>query len=273
MAGPGWVEAKRLIKFHTLFYNMNSLLDRFPFFKKSSSQKFHERTKLLSFRNVSKSSVSKWPSEWTDINYKGYTRFKKVKLPKPKVDTIKSLTEILSLRHSSHEFHNQSLSLIQLSNLLYYSLGIKDESTGRRFYPSAGARYPIEAYVVVFNIKNLRPGLYHYHLKSHSLEFMWSFKNMKNQVMKSFSVEWLKKASTILILTGLFWRNEVKYGDRGYRHVLAESGIITQNISLVATMLNLKTNAVGGYIDDVLNNLLDVDGEEESVLGVIGIGE
>ena len=65
----------------------------------------------------------------------------------------------------------------------------------------------------------------------------------------------------------------MKYRDRGYRHTLTELGALTQNIYLLSAVLKLGCASIGGFIDDKLNSLLDLDGEDESVLGVIAVGE
>ena len=75
------------------------------------------------------------------------------------------------------------MSFRELSVILYYSCGIKnfkkysndvDEliDKSKRFYPSAGARYPLEVYLGVFNVKNFFPGIYHYNVKWNTLELL-----------------------------------------------------------------------------------------------------
>ncbi|MBI2641390.1 nitroreductase family protein [Candidatus Roizmanbacteria bacterium] len=64
----------------------------------------------------------------------------------------------------------------------------------------------------------------------------------------------------------------MKYKDRGYRHVMMETGIMTQNIHLVSQALHLGCCAISGFIDDCINKLLDIDGREESVTTVLAVG-
>jgi len=64
----------------------------------------------------------------------------------------------------------------------------------------------------------------------------------------------------------------VKYKDRGYRYIFIEAGHLGQNISLVAKNLNLSTCAIGGFIDEELNNLLDIDSQKESVIYIFAVG-
>ena len=71
----------------------------------------------------------------------------------------------------------------------------------------------------------------------------------------------------------MFKRTILSYGDRGYRHILVEAGHLGQNIYLNSVALGLSCCAIGGYIDDKLNSLIDVDGLNESVVYVLAVGK
>ena len=77
----------------------------------------------------------------------------------------------------------------------------------------------------------------------------------------------------LLVISAIFFRNKVKYNERGYRHVLTEVGSLIQTIYLTCTALGIGCCPTGGYKDDGYNSLLDLDGIEESVIGVVAIGE
>ena len=64
----------------------------------------------------------------------------------------------------------------------------------------------------------------------------------------------------------MFGRSRIKYGERGYRFALPEAGHAMQNILPGATALGLGACPVGGFIDDRLHDLVDVDRVEEAVL-------
>jgi SagB-type dehydrogenase family enzyme len=156
--------------------------------------------------------------------------------------------------------------------LLYYSAGLKTKKINKhvgRFYPSAGARYPLELYIVSLN-SQLPRALYHYYPKEHGLEKMWLYN--ENQIALCFDQDWIKKASIILLISAVFKRTTTKYGDRGYRHVLIESGHMGQNIYLISSALNLSCCSIGGFFDLKLNRLLEVDGVEEAIIYAFAIG-
>lgn len=47
-----------------------------------------------------------------------------------------------------------------------------------------------------------------------------------------------------------------KYGDRGYRYICMDAGIIGQRINLISNSLGLGSSGIGGYFDDMVNETL-----------------
>lgn len=235
-------------------------------------EKYHQKSKILT---LSKDNLdpAKWPKEWKTVRYKGYGRLQEIILPQPQTFIDKPFSAVLSQRNSGRKFSANPIKLSNLSSLLYYSAGINKsdpKNENNRFYPSAGARYPLEVYLIAQNIKNLPKGLYHYYLKNHSLEKLFTFD--KFDTGKYFNQDWIKSAPIIILTTAVFKRTTIKYGDRGYRHILQESGHLGQNIYLLSSILDLSCCAIGGYMDDKLNKLLDIDGLNEAVIYVLAIG-
>lgn len=247
--------------------NLNKLLGK----PDTDFEKFHRITKQkkISAENL---DPAKWPKEWKTVHFKAYGRLAEIVLPKPQTLTNISLQSALYKRTSSRKFSRQPLSREKLSMLLYYSSGLKDiqkPESSARFYPSAGARYPLETYLVLLNT-SLPKGLYHYYLKYHTLEKLLDLP--KFQFRRYFSQNWIGQAAGLIIITGVFKRTTIKYAGRGYRHILQESGHIGQNIYLVSAALGFNCCAIGGYIDGRLNKLLDIDGITEAVIYVLAVG-
>ena len=90
--------------------------------------------------------------------------------------------------------------------------------------------------------------------------------------MDQFNQKWIKKSAMLIIVTAIFERTTTKYGDRGYRHILTEYGHIAQNVYLLSSAFGLGCCSIGGFIDNGLNKLLDIDPVDESVIGVIAVG-
>lgn len=241
--------------------------------KLTRSRKFHSDTKIREFGPSAAADYS-WPEEWRKIYYKAYPRLDQIILPIPSQRKY-DLRNALLRRESSREFSKKAIKFLDLSDLLYYSMGIKNiiqkNKLTKRTYPSAGARYPLEMYPFVLNVQGLKSAVYHYHLKTHSLEVILERPFFK-QTMKQFSQPWISTAALILVISAVFDRTEMKYKDRGYRHIMAEYGHVAQNVYLMSTALGLSCCSIGGFVDDGLNKVLDLDGRDESVVGVIAVG-
>jgi SagB-type dehydrogenase family enzyme len=73
-------------------------------------------------------------------------------------------------------------------------------------------------------------------------------------------------------LAGFFPRHERKYGEGGYRMLVAEAGHISQNLVLAATALGLSARPFGGVFEDLLNQELGADEAEEAFLLAVLVG-
>ncbi len=238
------------------------------------SRRFNNSIKINDFSKFKKTPYNTWPEQWKKIYYKAYPKMGQVLLPDP-VRAKWSLDNALIGRTSVRTFTKKDIKLAELSSLLYFSGGLKQllfkESGERRFYPSAGARYPLEIYPIVFCAESVKPAIYHYHIKSHSLEEIYD-KSFVSKTLKQFDQPWISSSSLLIVVSAVFDRTENKYGNRGLRHIYTEYGHYAQNISLIAQELGLGSCSIGGFLDDGLNHLLDFDPIDESVIGVIAVG-
>jgi SagB-type dehydrogenase family enzyme len=75
-----------------------------------------------------------------------------------------------------------------------------------------------------------------------------------------------------VILTGMLGRTRIKYQERAYRFMLLEAGHTAENILLAAASLDLAATPVGGFIDDEVAAILDIDGVDEVVVELIPVG-
>lgn len=218
---------------------------------------------------------SQWPKEWGTVYYKAYPRLPGIVLPETRLSA--DLGDTIFHRSSGRGFIDSPLSLEQMSQLLKYSCGTTrtraDGQAMRRAQASGGARYPIEVYPLVLRGgEGLAPGLYHYNVKLHTLETLWDKAFTKEEAKEYFVYEWTVDASVVFLMTAVFWRNQMKYGERGYRYILIEAGHIGQNMYLVSEALGLKCVALGGTRDEKVEELLDIDGVNESVVYALAIG-
>lgn len=237
-------------------------------------EKFHVKSSHNKPNN--KLPEKNWPPEWKKIYYKSYTRFDEKLLTKPDLSQTISFVDVLSSRKSARAFSQEKIDEKSLSTLLYYSAGLKSPISSKhanRFYPSGGSRYPLEIYILSQNTF-LKKGLYHYYVKNHSLEELLTVNAIKlDELFLEEAVDKISSAACFVLITAVFKRNTIKYGDRGYRYILQETGHLAQNIYLLSSALKLNCCAIGGYRDDYMNNLIDIDGINEGIGYVIALGK
>ena len=219
------------------------------------------------------------PILWKTIHYKQYPRLDHVKLPKQfnAKPSTKDLLKILSARKSERSASEVTLSLEILGRILYHSAGLiyrseDSKNLERRPYPSGGARYPIEIYPIIFQIPSITAGVYHYDILGHQLVRLVDGNYSIKIASWCSKQDWIAKMKYMLVLTAIFPRSTIKYNDRGYRFAFFEAGHIAQNVYLLATYFNLNCCAIGGFQDEEINKLLDIDGENESAIYLLALG-
>lgn len=200
----------------------------------------------------------------------------------PEVESADAL-DVLGERRSLRRYADDPLSLRALSALLLHGCGVSDIASDEagnekplRTYPSAGGLYPVELYPVVLNVEGVDTGLYYYSVAEHGLRRLRADEEgfvdeFEDALVTSDQLD-LTEAPVVFVLTGAFWRSKSKYGPRGYRYVLQESGHLAQNLLLVAEALDLGGVPAAAFHDHEMNDLLDVDGVNEAVVYAVGVG-
>lgn len=252
--------------------NLDEIINPFKNFE------FLEYFEKSSIKKYSR-DLTKYPEDWKRINFKTYPRFKQIKLKNLLKKTKDNLLKTLSQRKSKRIFRSYRIKSNEISYILSGAAITRVfkndyEYFSYRAYPSGGARYPLELYLMILNCKKIKPGLYHYNVRYHSLEYMWGFsKNQLNKIFGSQS-KFLSKSSILIIITGIIKRGLSRYGERYLRYVFIEAGHLAQNILLLSTKIGLKTCPIGGFKDQEIKKLLNLTDEElELPLYVIAVGK
>ena len=192
--------------------------------------------------------------------HKEYPRMPRMPLPAPEALAL-PLHEALRRRESfSICASERPLGAAEWGTLLGNALGMRDER--RRHYPSGGALYPVETYVIGTVLEGYPSGVFHYHPRAHALEFLWetppSF--AMSDVIRSANVA---LAPALMVFTAVWDRSDVKYGDLAYSHALIEAGHMAENLMLAATALSFGTRPIAGFDDATTAALLDLDERTE----------
>ena len=193
----------------------------------------------------------------------------KIKLPEPSKDGKKSLERTLTERRSIRDYSNENLTLKELSQLLWAAYGITDPR-GFRTAPSAGALYPLEIFVVAGRVDGLEPGIYRYDPKRHEIIRVVEGDRREELSKAAVGQACVKNAAINMVITAVYERTTVKYGERGIRYVHFEVGHAAQNVLLQATALDLGAVPVGAFSDTEVKSILKLS--EEDPLYIIAIG-
>jgi SagB-type dehydrogenase family enzyme len=191
-----------------------------------------------------------------------------VDLPSPKLSGDISVEEAISKRRSVRSYAERSLTLEQVSRLLWSAQGITDKR-GFRAAPSAGALYPLELFVVAGGVRGLEPGVYRYHPEEHRLSLRK--KGDVRRELGAFGQGWVAEAPAVIVFAGVYERTTGKYGERGVRYVHMEVGYAGENLFLQAEALGLGTVVVGAFHDNQVKKVLSLD-EKEEPLAIMPVG-
>ena len=193
-----------------------------------------------------------------------------IKLPGPALKGELSLEETLEKRRSIRGFSDEALALGEISQLLWAAQGITDKG-GFRTAPSAGALYPLELYLVSRNVDGLAPGVYSYTPWQHKLIKVGDKEVFAELTEKALMQSWAKSSAAMIVISAVYERTTVKYGQRGIRYVHMEVGCAAQNIYLQATSLNLGTTFIGAFDDEKVKSILNLATDEQP-LSVMPVG-
>lgn len=203
---------------------------------------------------------------------KTYDRYPLVSLKTPSNVLGISLVDALSNRKSIREFDERSMSLDQLSQWLFYSARqVNSQGTRSAPFPSGGALYPIDNYVLSIAIDGLERGVYHYDSYSHGLRKLPQNLYDNDKLSRVFKYT-NHRPNGILCMTMSKHRNFPKYGLRGYLLSLLEAGHRMQNLQLVASASDLGCCSLGAADFDEVNRLLAVDGVNEHYIYSTTVG-
>lgn len=207
--------------------------------------------------------------------------------PLPQADTTlittQNLVDNFYKRKTCRSFLGKSITLEQLSTLLYLSFGTIHKEWPdlkglqqlglRKAFPSGGGLHPEEAYIIALHVEGLEPGIYHYDCHNHGL------RHIKSGFFEEYLVEllcsqyFLEGVAAGIFLTSQFEKSWWKYPhSRGYRVSLMDMGHASQTALLMATALGLNTWMSGAFSDRKTRAFLEIENPSEYPLLFLGIG-
>ncbi len=216
----------------------------------------------------------------TDGDYRAYPGASHIGLSEDVPNRLHGFHALTRARRSRREYAGQPLCREDFDALLHTACGVTGTMPweGRelklRAYPSSGALYAVEIYPVVLRVDGLEPGVYHYAAGENKIEAVTPEIELNRIIAAALPVErqMVSGAAVMICLVGQFRRHERKYGEGGYRMMVAEAGHISENLVLTATALGLTARPFGGVFDGLINRDLGLDETEEQFLLSVLVG-
>jgi SagB-type dehydrogenase family enzyme len=189
------------------------------------------------------------------------------------VDLVSAIRE----RRSHRQFKADPLNPDELSFLLWATQGIRayaGGSTAFRTVPSAGCRHALETYLCVLNITGLDQGIYRYLPVEHQLLSISRKGGLAERITAAaLQQRFLAQASVVFIWTTIPYRMEWRYGLAAHKVIALDAGHVCQNLYLACAAIGGGTCAVAAYHQEMMDDLLGVDGEEEFTLYLAPVGK
>ena len=202
------------------------------------------------------------PKKWAQARFQKRNIGSKevhMKLREPDIKGEMPLETTIKRRRTIRSFRSETITIDQISQLLWAAQGITADKGYFRAAPSGGALYPMDVYSVVGagSVSGMDNGVYHYSSRDHSLSLVKTGDMRVRLARAALSQMWMAKAPLNFIITAEYDRIRIKYGIRGIRYAMIEAGHIGQNIFLQSEALGLSAGIVGAFHD---NDVIKVAG-------------
>jgi SagB-type dehydrogenase family enzyme len=192
--------------------------------------------------------------------------------------TSSGMSALMALAAPSNVAEEHVPSRRDLAALLHYSAGITKRGIipgGQMYFRAAactGALYHIELYLVCGDLLDLSACVYHFGPHDFSLRRLRAGDYRGVLVEASGQEPAVAQAPGIIVTTSVYWRNAWKYQARAYRHSYWDSGTILANLLTTGNAHHIPTKVVTAFVDQPVNQLLDLDDQREAALQLVPVG-
>ncbi len=208
-----------------------------------------------------------YPSDATLVNL----------IPPDKLKTRETtFLSIVNSRVSRRKFLDESISLEELSYLLWCTQGVKRQLKlgAFRTVPSAGARCPFETYLYIRKVEGLQPGLYRYISLQHKLLFLKSIENAEEIFTNlAYGQKFAANGSVLFIWVAIPYRTEWRYTTLAHKFIAIDLGIVCENLYLACEARGLGTVAIGYYEQEKMDSYLDLDSTDVFSVLIAPVGK
>jgi SagB-type dehydrogenase family enzyme len=217
---------------------------------------------------------------------------KKIALRKFSISPSEAVSPVATLlreRHSTRNFDDQRpITLEELSRFLDGTARVLSQGTSRlalgeespsvtytfRPYPSAGACYELELYLVIDKCEGLARGFYHYDAGEHALVPI-EVRSTELDVLlmrAAFAMGAPIAPQVLITTTARFGRISWKYSSIAYALILKDVGVLMQTFYMMATDMGLGGCAIGLTNIELFAKMTGIEFHVEGPVGQFAIG-
>ncbi len=188
------------------------------------------------------------------------------------------LAGAIGTRQSRRKYSDECLIVEELAFLLWATQGQRrpgEEPPHFRTVPSAGARHSFETYLFIHRVEKVPPGLYRYLPLSNELVFIKSVDNQhKTRLSRAvLGQQFVANSAVVFVWTTVPSRMEWRYLQAAHRVILLDAGHVCQNLYLACEAIQAGTCAIAAYDQEVMDELIEVDGEEQFTIYLAPVGK
>ncbi len=165
-----------------------------------------------------------------------------------------SFRDVVVERRSCREFTGARISRQNLAAILDH--GHRTASPGPIRLLQAPER--IATHVVVSRVEGLQPGIYRYLPDEHELLLVEPGDYHQQIAHCALGQELARDAAAVVAHTADLGAAIETFGDRAYRYLHLDAGVIGQYLNLAAIGLGVGVSGIGGFFDDAVNRLLSL---------------
>jgi SagB-type dehydrogenase family enzyme len=173
-------------------------------------------------------------------------------------------TQMIILRRSTREFVSEQMSKEVLSEILEFSFSRYVHE------PLSGAF--LKHWLLIRNVEGLENAVYRYFPFENKLIFHKNIEDWDKVSEAALSQRIALDSNVVLVQSCNLNRATAAYGDRIYRYLCMDSGRIGEYINLIANHLGYGSSGIGGYYDDLVNDVMNIE-HTEGILYMTSIGK
>lgn len=249
---------------------MEDLLDKFRYFLKDTVRQTIDFSMTEQSRGVPPPPVEKPYAPGSElIDLPGLAAWQGI--------AATDLVSAIAHRKSHRNFKPEPVTLDELSFLLWATQGVRQKTGGGsvfRTVPSAGCRHALETYLCANRVAGLEKGIYRYLPLEHQLLAVSNNKDLSTDIVSAtFGQSFTGRAPVTFVWTAVPYRMEWRYSLAAHKVIAIDAGHVCQNLYLASAAIGGGVCAVAAYHQEMLDQLLGVDGKEEFAVYLAAVGK